>query len=111
EMRTKYEEEFQVASRIKLQELANKTQELTQHLEASKLDLLSLEDFSIIPFNQYVTRDEQGRQAVVWSRVGGVIISIFLLSLGAPFWFNALRSMSALRPVLAGKVDPSKNGP
>ena len=34
---------------------------------------------------------------------GGVIVSIALLSLGAPFWFNLLRSLSNLRPILANK--------
>jgi hypothetical protein len=31
----------------------------------------------------------------------GILISAALLSLGAPFWFNALKSLSSLRPVLA----------
>jgi hypothetical protein len=31
----------------------------------------------------------------------GVIVTIMLLSLGAPFWFNALKSLTNLRPVLA----------
>jgi formiminotetrahydrofolate cyclodeaminase len=34
---------------------------------------------------------------------GGILVSIALLSLGAPFWFNLLRSLSNLRPVLATK--------
>jgi len=38
-------------------------------------------------------------------RVIGVLISAILLSLGAPFWFNALRQLANLRPILAGKVD------
>ncbi len=43
-----------------------------------------------------------------WSRAvgrhwGGVMVSIAMLSLGAPFWFNLLRSLSNLRPVLANK--------
>jgi hypothetical protein len=33
----------------------------------------------------------------------GVLLMASLMSLGAPFWFNVLRSMSALRPILAGK--------
>jgi hypothetical protein len=33
----------------------------------------------------------------------GVLITAALLSLGAPFWFNALKSMSNLRPILATK--------
>jgi hypothetical protein len=38
-------------------------------------------------------------------RLIGVLISAILLSLGAPFWFNALRQLANLRPILAGKVD------
>jgi hypothetical protein len=34
---------------------------------------------------------------------GGVLITAALLSLGAPFWFNALKSMTNLRPILASK--------
>jgi hypothetical protein len=33
----------------------------------------------------------------------GVLITAALLSLGAPFWFNALKSMTNLRPILATK--------
>jgi hypothetical protein len=35
--------------------------------------------------------------------LGGVLITAALLSLGAPFWFNALKSMTNLRSVLASK--------
>lgn len=33
----------------------------------------------------------------------GMLISAGLLSLGAPFWFNALKTLSNLRPILASK--------
>jgi hypothetical protein len=33
----------------------------------------------------------------------GVLLMASLMSLGAPFWFNVLRGMSTLRPILAGK--------
>jgi hypothetical protein len=35
----------------------------------------------------------------------GIIVSGVLLSLGAPFWFNLLKTASRLRPILADKVD------
>jgi len=38
----------------------------------------------------------------------GTLVSILLLSLGAPFWFNALRQLSNLKPAIAGKVDAAK---
>jgi hypothetical protein len=40
----------------------------------------------------------------VWAHRWGLLVSIVLLSLGAPFWFNLLRTMSNLRPLLANKA-------
>jgi len=37
--------------------------------------------------------------------IWGVLASAVLMSLGAPFWFNVLRGLSSLRPVLANRVD------
>jgi hypothetical protein len=45
------------------------------------------------------------------SHVLGVLITGLLLGLGAPFWFNALRNLSNLRPALAGKVEQQKTRP
>jgi hypothetical protein len=36
-------------------------------------------------------------------KVLGVLASVFLLSLGAPFWYNALSSLTSLRPILVSK--------
>ena len=41
--------------------------------------------------------------AFSWKYFFGVLATAGLLSLGAPFWFNALRSLSNLRPILANK--------
>jgi hypothetical protein len=38
----------------------------------------------------------------------GVLVMAGLLSLGAPFWYKALKSMTALRPILAEKADKEK---
>ena len=38
----------------------------------------------------------------------GTLVSILFLSLGAPFWFNALRQFSNLKPAIAGKVGGGK---
>jgi hypothetical protein len=35
----------------------------------------------------------------------GILMSIALLSLGGPFWFNLLKQLSDLRPALADEVD------
>lgn len=38
----------------------------------------------------------------------GMLASALLLGLGAPFWYNALRQLANLRPVMAQKLDPKK---
>jgi len=38
-------------------------------------------------------------------RLLGMLMTAFFLALGAPFWFNTLRQLSNLRPILAGKVE------
>lgn len=38
----------------------------------------------------------------------GILASGALLSLGAPFWFNALKNLSSLRPVLARKEEAER---
>ena len=42
-----------------------------------------------------------------WTRTNilGVVLSVFLLTLGAPFWFNVLQGSLRLRPVLATQDD------
>ncbi|HRZ99920.1 MAG TPA: hypothetical protein P5055_04205 [Candidatus Paceibacterota bacterium] len=35
----------------------------------------------------------------------GMLISVALLSLGAPFWFNALNTLLSLRPILSTRMD------
>jgi hypothetical protein len=44
-----------------------------------------------------------------WPQVPGVLATAALLSLGAPFWFNMLKQLTNLRPILANKQDiPTK---
>ena len=39
------------------------------------------------------------------SRTPGLLVTIALLSLGAAFWYNSLRNLASLRPLLARKQD------
>jgi hypothetical protein len=46
-----------------------------------------------------------------WAKVNvlGVILSALLLSLGAPFWYNALKNLIRLRSTIAGKDDAQRS--
>lgn len=40
-----------------------------------------------------------------WREIVGMLMSVALLSLGGPFWYNSLSSLANLRPVLARKEE------
>lgn len=42
------------------------------------------------------------------SKLAGILLSTLLLSLGAPFWYNALKNLLQLRSVIAGKDDDQR---
>lgn len=46
-----------------------------------------------------------------WGKVSilGTLLSALLLSLGAPFWYNALKNLLKLRSVIANKDDDQRN--
>ena len=46
-----------------------------------------------------------------WPHFWGIVASAALLSLGAPFWYNMLKDLSNLRPVLAQKQAAEKSDP
>jgi hypothetical protein len=50
---------------------------------------------------QIVTSWDEFRKLFDESRLLGILATAALLSLGAPFWFNTLRSLSNLRPLIA----------
>jgi hypothetical protein len=52
------------------------------------------------PYPTPIYRDWVPTKRTLW----GILASAALLSLGAPFWFNLLKTMSNLRPMLANKV-------
>ena len=46
-----------------------------------------------------------GQWSWPWTHLLGILFSSALLSLGGPFWFNTLKSLTNLRPALANEVD------
>lgn len=46
-----------------------------------------------------------------WRPIIGMITSMILLSLGAPFWYNVLKSLANLRPRVADIIQKEKSAP
>ena len=44
-----------------------------------------------------------------YPRLLGLLASILLASLGSPFWFNHLKPLARLRPMISGKVEAERD--
>jgi len=98
QMQKAYEENFEKLTRERLGNLGNQMIEIKNQLELSKLVVLPAN------WSTYVVSWTDS-----WRHFPGILMSALLLSLGAPFWFNTLRTLASLRPILAGQADPSKS--
>lgn len=74
-------------------------------LQSVKSELNTLQQLGVI---DVINSGQNWREH--WCEVNpiGIILSVFLLSLGAPFWYSALKNLLKLRGALAGKDDAQR---
>jgi hypothetical protein len=72
----------------------------SENLHSLLADKLIFE-FVPSPYPDPIYKDWSPKSRTFW----GLVASAVLLSLGAPFWFNVLKTLSNLRPALASKQD------
>jgi hypothetical protein len=94
ELRRAYEAHYDEVTRHWVDELYVTTTGLKEH--ASRIALVPE---ALPPFRSPEYRSP--------AHVVGMTITMLFLSLGAPFWFNLLRQLANLRPLIAGKVEKS----
>jgi hypothetical protein len=87
-----YRERYPQAVKTRLGELQTTLSKIEGKVEATTPGLLPSR--SSLTLTKY-------RDPLAWV---GMLMTVAFLSLGAPFWFNALRSLSALKPVVSQKV-------
>ena len=78
-------------------------QALVARAEASGEPAASVADLRQWARSGYAVLPENWRAEWKRGKLPGIILSMLLLSLGAPFWYNALKDLVGLRPVLARK--------
>jgi hypothetical protein len=66
-----------------------------------------LQDFSVTGYDLWPAKWEWPWQ-FPWEKAAGILLTAVLLSLGAPFWFSALKNLVNLRPLLAGKDEVAR---
>ncbi len=79
------------ASLVVVDSLSNRADRIITALENTKLDLIP-DPYTFFLCNQ-----------PFWPNLMGLLIMSALLSLGAPFWFNALSKLTSLRSILANR--------
>ena len=94
-MLSAYEKRFQEATIAQLEDLEVSLKTVKSDLDQARLEIIP----QPIPTWDSYQGDKRTLHLV------GILITGLFLSLGAPFWFNALRQLANLRPVLAGKVE------
>lgn len=99
-----YEEAFTTVAKDRLTELGVSFESLQGYLQQTRLQIIPS---SIPPWNL------SGRKRDIALEILGVAMTALFLGLGAPFWYNALRRLSDLRPIVARRVDgePPKGAP
>lgn len=94
-----YDKQLTAVTQTHLQKLGQSFQKLQNHLGETELEIVP------DPLFPWVFKDSRNFL--------GVVMTAFFLSLGAPFWYNALRKLSDLRPIVARRVEgePAKGAP
>ncbi len=79
------------------------------HLDDHEIEEIkgyALSGLIVLPWGQPATKYPADRG---WaSKLPGILLSTFLLSLGAPFWYNALKTLLKMRSDIAGKDDAQR---
>jgi hypothetical protein len=71
-------------------------------VQSNYYNLLSTTGLIVMP------TDSNWKSRWDWHRLPGILLSALLMSLGAPFWYNALQNLLRLRSSLAQKDDQQR---
>jgi hypothetical protein len=85
---------------------ASKTDQLLDHASAIR-STMDTSEFKLLE-DPYIKWDYARGVWYKNQHFWGILFSAGLLSLGAPFWFNALKTISSLRPVVASKEEQER---
>ena len=90
-----FRKDVQMVTRANLDTAANQFENLTGAFSKTGFQLMP------DPYPGFLS----GQWSWPWSHLFGILTSAALLSLGAPFWFNQLKSLASLRSQLSEAID------
>jgi hypothetical protein len=91
---TAYDSCFDVRTKVWLGDLRQSALDLNANLRTADITIIPS---PLPPWSDYADKP---------MHLLGTIMTVLFLSLGAPFWYNALRQLANLRPAVAQKIDP-----
>ncbi|HEX3152397.1 MAG TPA: hypothetical protein VHR66_30265 [Gemmataceae bacterium] len=98
----KFDAQFGATAQKRLDDLEKARNEAKKTLSSSQLRIIHTSDEIEFTAWRHALADIH--------HLGGILMAGILLSLGAPFWFNTLKSLSNLRPILATRVQAEEQG-
>jgi hypothetical protein len=96
-------ENFEKHSPAPNQDQIKADQQVFQNLSA-----LATEGLIVIPWETPANQPTPQESRPFATKVPGILLSTFLLSLGAPFWYSSLKTLLQMRSVIADKDDAQR---
>jgi hypothetical protein len=103
-----FQEKFDEVVKAQLKDLGVSFSELRERLVETRLEIIPPHPCGELPNGTF----KRVKAALVcpfrfagWRQVLGILMTALFLSLGAPFWFNTLRKLADLRPIVARRVE------
>lgn len=91
------------------QDVPAAVKQLQQDLDANQDQIHNLASLGLFKVPESIGAWAEGfASGNIMMKLAGLLISVVLLSLGAPFWYNALKTLIGLRSVIAGKDDAQR---
>lgn len=97
-----YEKRYDELVQERLKKLGRSADQIEEQLARTQLVVVQVKSWSA--WKAWWWKSDEGKNHVV-----GTLLTIVFLSLGGPFWYNLLRQLANLRPVIAGKVEKDES--
>lgn len=97
-----YEKRYDALVQERLQKLGRSADEIAEQLARTQLVVVQVKSWSA--WKDWWWKSDEGKNHAV-----GALLTIVFLSLGGPFWYNLLRQLANLRPLIAGKVEKDES--
>jgi len=102
QLRDEFDKACDLQTQVLLGDTGKEVEGIRAQLDETKLHFIPVKVGDTVVFQSFST---WWRSYGVGSHLLGTLATVLFLSLGAPFWYNALRQLASLKPAIARRVD------